>query len=299
MPGRRSWSCSLIVLSILLCASHTRAARSGLQTLSTAEIEKLVKHAVWNEAQAAEHPAARFEYEETDTTPKGSTTTEQIETPAGVASRLLKVNGRAPGAARRAKDARRLHDLLRNPKAQHSLLQSQQAETQRRMNLLKEFPDAFRFQFEGVGSDGAVRLGFQPRPGYHPSSHEGLALEGMRGNLWIDRAEQRVVKIDGALFRPVSLGWGIAVRLYPGGHFRLEQSEVAKDRWRTTLLSVDLRGRILLVKRLDVHLRQTRRSFEAVPQNLTLAQAVRMLRGQGAETSRIPAKPATGRRTGR
>jgi hypothetical protein len=284
MRVSRTRTCLYVALAILLRASPARLAfAADAPSMSAAEIDRLVKNTVWNEVEAAQHPAARFAYEEIDATAEGSTTSEQVETPEGVIARLLKVNGRGPSSDRQARDVRKLRSLLTDPEAQRSLLVSQQGEMHRRMNLLKEFPNAFRFNFEAVQSDGSVRLSFSPRPGYHPSSHEGLALEGMQGTMWINRSEQRVAKIDGTLVRNVSLGWGIAAKLYSGGHFLLQQTEVAKDRWRTTLLSVDLRGRILLVKGLDVHLRQTRRSFHPVPDNLSVAQAVGMLVGRGPQ----------------
>jgi hypothetical protein len=99
----------------------------------------------------------------------------------------------------------------------------------------------------------------------------------MAGTLWIDPRSQRLVKIDGTLIRDVTLGWGLVVRLYRGGHFVMKQAEVAKGCWRTTLPAVDLTGKIRLVKSLKVQMEQTREAFRQVASNLTLRQAVAML----------------------
>jgi hypothetical protein len=69
----------------------------------------------------------------------------------------------------------------------------------------------------------------------------------------------------------------MVVRLYRGGHFVMSQAEVGKGCWRTTLLAVDLTGKILLFKNLKVHMKQSCEAFRQVASHLEVAQAITML----------------------
>lgn len=275
--GRSAW---VVVTLWMLCEPGSSGPLLGVvqNPPLPSNLELLVKNAIWNELQASKHPTAYFEYREVDWSPQGSTTSEQIETPRGTVSSLFKRNGEPLSAAQRQKNSRQLQKLAHSAKMQRSLLASQQQETARRMGLFKDFPSAFIFQYEGAEPLGVVRLKFRPNPKFRPASKEDLALQGMAGTLWIDPKSERLVKIDGTLIHDVTLGWGVVVRLYRGGHFVMQQAEVGKGSWKTTLLAVDLTGKILLVKNLKVHMKQSRQAFGPVADHLTVPQAVSMLR---------------------
>lgn len=247
------------------------------------DLKLLVKNTFWNELQARKHPSAYFEYREVDWSSESSTTSEKIETPQGTVSSLLKQDGEPLTGEQRQKNARQLQKLVHSKKLQRQHLANQQQETQRRMGLFRDFPSAFLFQMGGVENNGVVRLKFWPNPKFQPRSKEGLALRGMAGTLWIDPQNQRLVKISGKLIRDVTLGWGVVVRLHRGGQFVMQQADVGKGRWKTTLLAVDLTGKILLVKKLRVHMKQTRAAFQQVASDLTVPQAVAMLRGDPSQ----------------
>ncbi|MGH9454250.1 MAG: hypothetical protein ACRD2O_09820 [Terriglobia bacterium] len=242
------------------------------------DLKLLVKNTFWNELQARKHPSAYFEYRQVDWSPESSTTSRKIETPQGTVSSVLTENGEPLTGEQRQKNGRQLQRLVHSKKLQRQHLASQQQEIQRRMGLFRDFPSAFLFQMDGVENNGVVRLKFWPNPKFQPLSKEGLALRGMAGTLWINPQSQRLVKIKGALIRDVSLGWGMVVRLHRGGHFMMQQADVGKGNWKTTLLAVDLTGKILLVKKLRVHMKQTREAFQEVESDLTVVQAVDMLR---------------------
>lgn len=268
----------LAAVWVLLGSQGGRSAIAAIQSVPPpSNLELLVKNTVWNELQARKHPAGYFEYRETDEDSGEFTVSTEIETPEGVVARETEEDGHPLTDDERDRNVDHLEKLVRSPKMQGQLLESQQEETERRMGLLKDFPSAFLFQFEGVEPDGVVRLKFRPNPKFRPSSREDLALRGMAGTLWIDPQSQRLVRIDGTLTRDVTLGWGVVVRLNRGGHFVMKQAEVGKGCWRTTLLAVDLTGRIFLIKSLQVHMKQTSEAFRRVASNLSVPQAVAML----------------------
>ena len=94
---------------------------------------------------------------------------------------------------------------------------------------------------------------------------------------------RRLGEAKATLIRDVTLGWGVVVRLHRGGHFVWQQAEVSPGIWELTLLSVSLKGKIMLVKNLDLQMKETHRSFKRVPSDLSAAQAVSMLLGDGME----------------
>lgn len=288
MQTLRRPSLVLAAAGLLLAPAHGGSAFEPGTTSNPSGPRLLVKNAVWNELQTHQHPKAYFEYRETDESPGQSSLSTEIETPQGVVASEMEDNGHPLTDEQRSRDAQQLQKLVRSPKARRQLLQSQQDEDRRRMELLKQFPAAFLFQFEGREADGVVRLKFRPDPRFQPPSKQDLILRGMTGTIQIDSRRQRLVEIDGTLTRDVTLGWGVVVRLYRGGHFVMKEAEVGPGCWRTTLLAVDLDGKIFLVKSLKVRLKQVCENFKQVAKNLTVPQAVTMLRarqnksGQGA-----------------
>jgi hypothetical protein len=170
-------------------------------------LQLLVKNTVWNELQAREHPTAYFQYWEIDQESGQSAVSAEIETPEGVVIYETEENGKPLSDDQRRRNVDQLQRLARSRKMQRRLLESQQQETRRRMGLLKDFPVAFLFQFDGVEPDGVMRLNFSPNARFEPLSRGNLALRGMGGTIWIDPQSQRLVKIDGTLTRDVTLGW--------------------------------------------------------------------------------------------
>lgn len=269
----------LAAAGLLLAPAHGGSAFEPAGAISSSSgLRLLVKNAVRNELQSRQHPKAYFEYLETDESPGDSSVSKEIETTQGVVASETQDNGHPLTDEQRSKNARQLQKLVRSPKARRQLFQSQQDEDRRRMELLKQFPAAFLFQFDGREPDGVVRLKFRPDPQFQPPSKQDLILRGMTGTMRIDPRRQRLVEIDGTLTRDVTLGWGVVVRLYRGGHFVMREAEVGPGCWRTTLLAVDLDGKIFLVKSLKVRMKQVCENFKQVAKNLTVPQAVAMLR---------------------
>jgi hypothetical protein len=66
-------------------------------------------------------------------------------------------------------------------------------------------------------------------------------------------------------------------QLVARGHFIWEQAQVSPGIWELTLLSVNLKGRILVVKHLDVQMKETRQSFKRIPSPMAAEQAISML----------------------
>jgi len=55
-----------------------------------------------------------------------------------------------------------------------------------------------------------------------------------------------VARVEGDIISDISFGGGIAGKIYRGGHFVMEQSEVAPGVWLPTLFTYDVDGRKFL-----------------------------------------------------
>ena len=71
-----------------------------------------------------------------------------------------------------------------------------------------------------------------------------------------------------------TFGYGILGRLYKGGWFKLQRTQVSPTDWKTERLEVHLNGRALLVKTFAHETSEARGGFLPVPAGLNLAQGV-------------------------
>ena len=267
------------VLLAIFCAASVPLLSVAVQKLPlpASSIHQVVKNLAWNELQASEHPTHYYRYVERDISPDGSETSDRIATPHGTVGRLLEVDNHAPSPEQVQKNQQLLARLPDDIHLQQSRYKDQQSNTHRRDNVIKDIPNAFIYTDVGRDSRGLIMLKFRPSPDFQPSSRQSLILEGMAGELWVDPATQRMVKIDGSLIRDVKIGWGFLARLNKGGTFLMEQSKGPNGTWHQKLLSVRFDGTVLIFKHIHIHETQIRCCFEQVPDNLSIREAVHLL----------------------
>lgn len=270
------------VAAILLCAfaSHLAASSRKPTHLPAASIQQMVKNVTWNELQASEHPAHYYRYLVRDISPDGSNTNDEIATPQGSVDRLIEVNNHPPDRGQIEKNQQFLAKLPDAKQLQESRLKDQQSNRMRRDNVIKDIPNAFIYSYAGTDPNGLIMLKFRPAPDFQPSSRQSLILEGMAGELWVDPATQRMVKIDGSLIKDVKIGWGFLARLNTGGTFLMEQAKGPDGTWHEKLLSVHFDGTIFIFKHIHIRVKQVRCCFEPVPSNLNIRDAVHLLQTQ-------------------
>jgi hypothetical protein len=76
----------------------------------------------------------------------------------------------------------------------------------------------------------------------------------MEGTVWLDMEQKRLVRMSGVLTSDVKFGWGVLGHLAKGGTFVVEQREVGKGHWELTRLDVDMNGKALFFKTIEVKL---------------------------------------------
>src|ERR1051325_4642416 len=236
-----------LLAALLLCLGVPIAspAQKRQPALNPADYPALIERAAKNEIQALENPVP-FQYTERLNWSWGSETRSVIETAEGRADRIVLFRDEPLQSDQQQKQAHRLEKLLRDRDAVKDELHEQRSETQRRIRMLKALPQALIFEL--AGREGALlRFTFRPNPDFSPTDRETQMYRGMEGGLWLDAAQERIVRIAGKLVNDVSFGWGILGRLNKGGIYEIAQTQVTPGTWRITTLNIDVKGRVFLV----------------------------------------------------
>lgn len=257
-------------------------------TISSAppDPRELVRKAVENEIKASKDDSAHFMFRSTRTTPKGSVTKIFIETTDATAGIVVAYNRKPLTPEQRQAELARIERFIKNPEELAKKRRQEQQDADRTLRIVRALPDAFLYEYAGeqVGTPGVgkpgdplVALKFRPNPRYDPPSRIEQVLTGMQGVLLLDTRCDRLASIDGTLFKEVSFGWGILGHLDKGGHFLVQQQEIGDNYWAISSTTLEITGKILLVKSLVFSMNEVFSDFKRVPNDMTFAQAIEML----------------------
>jgi len=218
-------------------------------------------------------------YQLRKTSPRLTTTKAIYETKDGLVARLLSVNDRPLSPADEQKEQTRLFQLQSDPGRQRKRKQAEDADAARALNVLRVLPAAFQYQYAGPGEgpDGKVeRFTFKPNPAFSPPSLETQALTAVAGEIWVDPAHERVVRLEGHLQQGVDFGWGILGHLNKGGWIVIEQEDVGAGQWRAVHFQMSMSGRVVFKTRVfDTMEDETH--FGPLPVGLDYRKAIGML----------------------
>ncbi len=263
------------ILSIVLLAS---AGFAQPPTISSAPAEPgaLVRKAVDNEIKASKDDSARFMFRSTRTTPKGSVTKIYVETKEGTAGMVVANNGKPLTPEQRQDELRRIERFTRNPQELEKKRRQEQQDAEHTLRIVRA---GERMGEPGLGKPGdpLVVLAFRPNPRYEPPSRIEQVLTGMQGTVMLDTRTNRLASIDGTLFKEVAFGWGVLGHLDKGGHFLVQQQEIADHYWTISSTKLAITGKVLFVKSLVFRMEEVFSDFKPVPKDITFAQAVELL----------------------
>jgi hypothetical protein len=93
------------------------------------------------------------------------------------------------------------------------------------------------------------KFSFRPRHGFSPPDLGTQVLTAMAGEISIDPAHQRVVRLEGHVQQDVDFGWGILGRLNHGGWIVIEQADVGEGQWRIVHFQMAMSGRVFFKSR--------------------------------------------------
>jgi len=115
-----------------------------------------------------------------------------------------------------------------------------------RAGMVDAVRDAFRFTWLGRETRNGhtlVKLQFDPNPAFKPTSRNTALIATLRATVWVDEAAAQLVRVEAELARDISFGGGILGKAYRGGHFVMEQAEIAPGVWLPTHYEYNFTGR--------------------------------------------------------
>jgi hypothetical protein len=118
-----------------------------------------------------------------------------------------------------------------------------------RVELVDAAGKAFRITWAGRetrGSRTLAKLLLDPDPGYKPTSRLTGVFEHVHAVMWVDESQAQIARLEAEIASDITFGGGIIGKVYRGGHFVMEQSEVAPGAWLPTLYTYDVDGRKFL-----------------------------------------------------
>jgi hypothetical protein len=249
---------------------------------SALEGQALVNAALANEVRAAQDMSHPMRYLLRKSTPRLTTVRLIYETRDGNVARLMSTDGQPLSAADDQKEQNRLAELAVDPERQRHRKQSEAADLGRVLRVLRVLPTAFLYQDAGSGLAGAVsiqKFTFRPNPSFSPPDLESQVLTQMAGELWIDPAQQRVVRLEGHLQNDVDYGWGLLGRLYKGGWIRMDQMDVGGGQWRAVRLEMKMTARVVFRTRV-LNTVEEESEFVPLPVSMTYLEAIALLRSE-------------------
>jgi hypothetical protein len=270
-----------VLAGALFLGAATAASGQTLSQIGDPAIDpaKIVRDASYNELHSSK-PGRSFSYRQHKVDSKGSMVKEIVETKDGDVARLIEKDGKPLPPEEEQAEIDRLNNLLAHPEVQEHRHKKEQEDSARGDGMVRMLPDAFLFTFDGMveGPNGlCYRLKFRPNPAFTPPDREGEVYHGMVGELWVDQAQLRLVKIDAHLISDVNFGWGVLGRLYKGGSILVQNADVGLHHWETTHMKLNLQGKLLMLKSVDYSTTEDFSDFKIQPQELGYQEAIRLL----------------------
>jgi hypothetical protein len=211
------------------------------------------------------------------------------QTSHGEIDRLVQIGGRPLTPTQVQAEDQRIQKLISRPSEMRQKQKKQYEDAEQARNLLRMFPDAFQFQFDGT-QGSLVRLKFAPNPKFNPPDHAAQVFHHMTGTILVDPQQQRLAAIDGTLTSEVKFFGGIFGHLDKGGTFTVRQEEVSPHFWEVTAMHVHMAGKALFFKTIAVQEDETYSDFHSVPADTTLPQAAELLKQDARDAAQTQAK---------
>jgi len=264
-----------LIAFLPIAAAFSQSASAGLPISAN----DLVRAVVANELKAQDEGHGRWMYRVEREQQGKKKAKEVVQTGQGSLDRLVAVEGQPLTAKEQQDEKERIGNLVRNPAEQQKLEQTRKKDAEQCKAFFKMLPDALTFIYASRDGD-VIKLNYRPNPSFQPPSREARVFHEMEGELWVQETQRRLVRIRGQLVADVKFASGLLGHLEKGGHFNVEQRELSPGQWDLTFMEVDMKGKALFFKTIDVNEKEYRSAFRTVPDGLTLAEAADMLTKQ-------------------
>jgi hypothetical protein len=271
----------LLLLTLLTLTSPALSQPNQPQDPAT-----LVSRAIHNREDAAKtHRPLRYLLRKIDD--HRDTTKDIIETGQGDVARLIAINNQPLTAEANQAELDRLNTLANHPEIQEHRHQREQKDADRVDRLMRLLPDAFLYRDQGTspcptGKGTCHHLTFSPNPSFKSPDVEANIFRGLAGEVWIDQAQERLTRLDAHVIDNVDFGWGILGKLDKGGTIQLEQSDIGNHEWELTSMKLNLKGKALMFKSLDIQITEQATHFSQVPPGADYRKAIQLLKNSSA-----------------
>ena len=236
----------------------------------------LVRAVVNNELTAQDGNHNRWMYRVNREEQGITTTREVVQVVEGSLDRVVAIDGRALNPREQWQEKQRIANFIKDPVEQQRVEQTKRKDAEQCRAFFKMFPNALIFSYGGREGD-LIKLNYRPNPAFQPPTREARVFHDMEGEMWVDAAHQRLVRIRGQLTEDVKFAGGLLGHLEKGGHFEVQQRELSAGQWGLTYMEVEMKGRALFFKTIAVKQKEYRTDFRPVPKTLTLAEAASIL----------------------
>ncbi len=241
------------------------------------DVSRLAREVFENEVQAQIHDQSLWCYRQLKEEGGKEKLFAVCETNDGEIDRLLEVNGQALNPKQRQAEDQRIQKMLDDPDQMRQQRKKSEEDGKLERDLLKMFPDAFRFEYAGMQGN-LIKLKFTPNPDFRPSSRAAQVFHHMEGSLLVDGEQKRLAEIEGQLTSPVKFGWGLLGHLDKDGTFLVKQQDMGSRHWQLTMLDVEMNGKALLFKTIAVREKEINTDFRPVPEGIRPQEAFELLR---------------------
>jgi hypothetical protein len=305
---RSSSSLRLRRLSLIVVATCARVMAATPGATDDISPAALVRTAVAHEITASQDTTVKHMFRSRKETPRGSQTRLYVETEEAIAAMTIAYDDKPISEEQLQGEFRHLQHLIADRNDLRRKQKQEREDAEHTLRIVRAMPDAFIYEFDGAepsqpgigkAGDELVRLKFHPNPRYTPPSRVEQVLTGMKGTVLIDKGAMRIANISATLFREVSFGWGILGHLDKGGSFVVAQAEVGDGAWEITYIQLSFTGKIMMVKSLVIKSDERLSDFRRVPDDLTFAKGVELLKEEWGKLQHEDSGTATANRNPR
>jgi hypothetical protein len=165
--------------------------------------------------------------------------------------RLVEEDGRPLSRARQQREDREAQELAEAVRSGRTIAERPGL---RLASLLDRY-DFRSVRRDEVGGRSAIVLEFSPRPGAGKGDDDGV-LRAVQGRLWVDEAEEEIVRAELENLAPLKLRWGFGVSVSSLAT-RIEFRKVDDAVWLPAEDETVASGRVMLFKKFRTRFRRT------------------------------------------
>jgi hypothetical protein len=269
------------IAAILLAgAAFLPAQQSPPVDVKQVDVKQVVRSMVDNELENSHRDQSRWMYRLQRQEGDKATVKEVVETTHCDIQFLLSLNGETLTPDQRQKENEQLEKLVNDPEAQRKKKHEQQEDDRKAVEMFKMLPEAFLYRYSS-NHGSLIELAFWPNPDFHRSSREAQVFHAMEGTVRIDAEKKRLVELDGHLAQNVEFLGGLFGHLEKGGRFSVKRAELAPGQWVVTQLVVEIKGKALIFKSINLRQTESMSDFRRISADLNPVQAADMLKKPG------------------